>query len=210
MQAGEQWLSLPGEGGHVDFAASTEGRCGAAGDARQSWAMCRRSVSSRARARPILYRGLVKSDGREPEPFALKDITRACAGGDCLGCRRTPEPVLRAHGPLCRQPGPQHGHLRRCLHRRWHRAALPGVLHPDRAFRVAFEDKGRFKPYLKDVPVFLITHEGPGLLGGRAYLRQSLPGSVSDRLEKQFYCGSALIQWPSVEVGHVLKEDGAS
>ena len=24
MQAGEQWLSLPGEGGHVDFAANTE------------------------------------------------------------------------------------------------------------------------------------------------------------------------------------------
>jgi glucokinase len=27
-------------------------------------------------------------------------------------------------------------------------------------FRVAFEDKGRFKSYLKDIPVFLITHEG--------------------------------------------------
>ena len=41
-------------------------------------------------------------------------------------------------------------------------------------FRVAFEDKGRFQGYLKDIPVFLITHEHPGVLGSGAYLRQSL------------------------------------
>ena len=41
-------------------------------------------------------------------------------------------------------------------------------------FRVAFEDKGRFQDYLKDIPVYLITHDKPGLLGAGAYLRQSL------------------------------------
>ena len=41
-------------------------------------------------------------------------------------------------------------------------------------FRVAFEDKGRFQSYLQDSPVFLITHDNPGLLGAGAYLRQSL------------------------------------
>ena len=44
----------------------------------------------------------------------------------------------------------------------------------DRFASVAFEDKGRFKPYLKEIPVFLITHAGPGMLGAGAYLRQSL------------------------------------
>jgi len=41
-------------------------------------------------------------------------------------------------------------------------------------FRAAFEDKGRFKDYLMDIPVFLITHDQPGLLGAGAYLRQSM------------------------------------
>ena len=36
-------------------------------------------------------------------------------------------------------------------------------------FRVAFEDKGRFQAYLKDIPVYLITHANPGLLGAGAY-----------------------------------------
>ena len=41
-------------------------------------------------------------------------------------------------------------------------------------FRAAFEDKGRFKDYLMDIPVFLITYDQPGLLGAGAYLRQSM------------------------------------
>nr|HCF8207025.1 glucokinase [Klebsiella pneumoniae] len=41
-------------------------------------------------------------------------------------------------------------------------------------FRNAFEDKGRFSEYLKDIPVFLITHPQPGLLGAGAHMRQLL------------------------------------
>lgn len=32
-------------------------------------------------------------------------------------------------------------------------------------FRAAFEDKGRFKDFLQDIPVYMITHPQPGLLG---------------------------------------------
>ncbi|MDW9427687.1 glucokinase, partial [Yersinia enterocolitica] len=41
-------------------------------------------------------------------------------------------------------------------------------------FRGAFEDKGRFKDFLQDIPVYMITHQQPGLLGAGAYLRQKL------------------------------------
>jgi glucokinase len=41
-------------------------------------------------------------------------------------------------------------------------------------FRAAFEDKGRFKDYVQNIPVYLITHEKPGLLGAGAHLRQTL------------------------------------
>lgn len=45
-------------------------------------------------------------------------------------------------------------------------------------FRAAFEDKGRFKSYMQDIPVYLITHEQPGLMGAGAYLRQVLGNAL--------------------------------
>ena len=41
-------------------------------------------------------------------------------------------------------------------------------------FRAAFEDKGRFRDYVREIPVFMITHGQPGLLGAGAHLRQTL------------------------------------
>ena len=44
----------------------------------------------------------------------------------------------------------------------------------DSGFRDAFEDKGRFVDYLKDIPVYVVTHKELGLIGASAYLKQSL------------------------------------
>ena len=41
-------------------------------------------------------------------------------------------------------------------------------------FRGGFEDKGRFRSYVQDIPVYLIVHDNPGLLGSGAHLRQVL------------------------------------
>ncbi|MGF7446725.1 glucokinase, partial [Klebsiella michiganensis] len=41
-------------------------------------------------------------------------------------------------------------------------------------FRGGFEDKGRFKAFVQDIPVYLIVHDNPGLLGSGAHLRQTL------------------------------------
>ena len=41
-------------------------------------------------------------------------------------------------------------------------------------FRAAFEDKGRFRAYVQDIPVYLITHDQPGLLGAGPHTRQHL------------------------------------
>lgn len=41
-------------------------------------------------------------------------------------------------------------------------------------FREAFENKGRFGQWLKQVPVYLIIHESPGLTGAVAWLQQRL------------------------------------
>lgn len=41
------------------------------------------------------------------------------------------------------------------------------------AFRRRFEDKGRFRDYLKPIPTRVIVHEAPALLGARAMLSAS-------------------------------------
>jgi len=84
-----------------------------------------------------------------------------------------PEPLLCADGPLWWQPGANLATFGGVY--------IAGGIVPrfleffkSSGFRVAFEDKGRFQGYLKDIPVYLITHDQPGLLGAGAYLRQSL------------------------------------
>ncbi|WP_241249994.1 glucokinase, partial [Citrobacter freundii] len=47
-------------------------------------------------------------------------------------------------------------------------------VHAHHGFRGGFEDKGRFKAYVQDIPVYLIVHDNPGLLGAGAHLRQTL------------------------------------
>ena len=42
------------------------------------------------------------------------------------------------------------------------------------AFRERFEDKGRFKYYLKAIPTFVITHETPALIGLAALLDEAV------------------------------------
>ena len=129
VRAGEQWLSLPGEGGHVDFAANTE--------EEDAVLQVMRSELGHVSAERLLsgpglvniYRGLVKSDGREPEPFAPKDITERALSGECLDCRRTLSLFCVLMGRFAGNLGPQYGHLWRHLYCWRHSPALSGVLH---------------------------------------------------------------------------------
>lgn len=173
IHAGEQWLSLPGEGGHVDYAASSEEEIAVLQVMR---AERDRVSAERLLSGPGLvniYRGLVKSDGREPETLTPKDITERALASSCTDCRRTLSLFCvmmgRFAGNLALNLGTFGGvYIAGGIVPRFQKFFIASD------FRVAFEDKGRFKSYLKDIPVYLITHECPGLLGAGAYLRQSL------------------------------------
>ncbi len=151
VHTGEQWLSLPGEGGHVDFAANSE--------EEDAVLQVMRAELGHVSAERLLsgpglvniYRGLVKSDGREPQAFEPKDITERALAGECLDCRRTLSLFCvlmgRFAGNLALNMGTFGG------------VYIAGGIVPrfqeffiGSGFRVAFEDKGRFKSYLKDIP----------------------------------------------------------
>lgn len=173
VHSGDRWLSLPGEGGHVDFAPNSEEEDDVlhALRAELGHVSAERLLSGPGLVN--LYRGLVLADNRVPEALAPKDVTERALADSCTDCRR-------ALSLFCVLMGRFGGNLALNL------ATFGGVyiaggivprfleFFKASGFRVAFEDKGRFQSYLKDVPVYLITHDQPGLLGAGAYLRQSL------------------------------------
>ncbi|EJZ2798596.1 glucokinase [Escherichia coli] len=144
----KRWVSLPGEGGHVDFAPNSE-------EEAIILEILRAEIGHVSAERVLsgpglvnLYRAIVKADNRLPENLKPKDITERALALN-LG---TFGGVFIAGG------------------------IVPRFLEFFKAsgFRAAFEDKGRFKEYVYDIPVYLIVHDNPGLLGSGAHLRQTL------------------------------------
>ncbi|QCR35415.1 glucokinase [Nissabacter sp. SGAir0207] len=173
VQAGNCWVSLPGEGGHVDFAPNSV--------EEDIILMQLRGELGHVSAERILsgpglvnlYRAIVKADERLPENLQPKDVTERALADSCIDCRR-------ALSLFCVIMGRFGGNLALNLGT-FGGVYIAGGIVPRfleffkaSGFRAAFEDKGRFKDYLADIPVYMITHDQPGLLGAGAYLRQSL------------------------------------
>jgi glucokinase len=120
------------------------------------------------------YKAIVLADNRKPEDLEPKDVTgRALSYKPDTDC-------LRALQLFCVLMGRFGGNLALNI------GAFGGVyiaggivprfleFFKNSGFRVAFEDKGRFKNYLSNIPVFVVTNTFTGLIGAGAYLRQNL------------------------------------
>ncbi|MGA0423274.1 glucokinase [Escherichia coli] len=174
----KRWVSLPGEGGHVDFAPNSE-------EEAIILEILRAEIGHVSAERVLsgpglvnLYRAIVKADNRLPENLKPKDITERALADSCTDCRRALSLFCVIILLFWRQSGINAGNLWWGLYC-W-RYLVPRFLEFFKAsgFRAAFEDKGRFKEYVHDIPVYLIVHNNPGLLGSGAHLRQTL-GHIS-------------------------------
>lgn len=169
----KRWVSLPGEGGHVDFAPNSEEE-GIILDvlrAEIGHVSAERVLSGPGLVN--LYRAIVKADNRVPENYKPSDVTERALDDSCTDCRR-------ALSLFCVIMGRFGGNLALNLGT-FGGVFIAGGIVPRfmeffkaSGFRAAFEDKGRFKEYVKDIPVYLIVHDQPGLLGAGAHLRQVL------------------------------------
>ena len=52
-----------------------------------------------------------------------------------------------------------------------HVLLTPNVIFIKSGFRSAFEEKGRFRDYLTNIPVFLVQRQDLGLIGAVSYLK---------------------------------------
>ena len=73
VRAGDAWLSLPGEGGHVDFAANSEEEDAVLQVMRQELGHVSAERLLSGPGLVNLYRSLVLADGRTPETLQPKD-----------------------------------------------------------------------------------------------------------------------------------------
>jgi len=168
---GPRWRALPSEGGHADFAPrnAQEARLLEFLRARHGRVSWERVLSGRGLAN--LFDFLASEPGHQEN---LTPLRQAMAGED-------PAAVITRHAgdsPLCAAAlelfcsllGAAAGNLALTV------LAEGGVYvgggipprilpHLQAGFRQAFEAKGRFQGLLKEIPVYVITHPHPGLLG---------------------------------------------
>ena len=175
IHVGNKWIPLPGEGGHVDLAPaninedmilmSLRGRIG--------HVSAERVLSGPGLVN--LYEAIAMRNERVRPNMTPADVTAGAlsdhpADPDCLEALNT----------FCRLMGRFGGNLALTMSTFGGVYIAGGVVprfidfFKNSKFRDAFEDKGRFKPFMQKIPVYVITDNLAGLKGAGAYLRQHL------------------------------------
>ncbi len=173
MYIDSRWLSLPGEGGHMDFAPGSEEEDDILQILRTEWGHVSAERVLCGSGLVNLSQAIAKINGRQTQEIEPQEVTERALAGSCIDC-------YRALSLFCIILGRFGGNLALNLGT-FGGVYIAGGIVPRfieffraSGFRAAFEDKGHLSGYLHDIPVFMVTHPLPGLLGAGAYLRQRL------------------------------------
>ncbi len=173
IPANEGWIALGTEGGHTSFAPR---------DAREmaileyAWKEHEHVSFERLVSGPgieLIFRALTQRAGRNDKPLTAPEITeRALAGSDPV-CAETIDAFCAMLGTAAANLAVTQGAFGGIY--------IGGGIVPrlgtyfDRSpFRARFEDKGRFKDYMKGIPTFLITSTDATLVGASIILSDQL------------------------------------
>jgi len=164
IPAGEHWMPLQGEGGHVTLPVTSEREVAVYRrlHERFSHVSAERALSGPGLVN--LYNAVCALDGVAAEPLDPPDITRRAAEASCTRC-------MEVVGMFCALLGTVAGNLVLTL------GASGGVYigggivpalgraFASSPFRDRFEDKGRYSNYLSAVPAYVIHTRLPALTG---------------------------------------------
>jgi len=173
--SGERYVPLPGEGGHVTMPPSDEAE-------NAVLAILRRRFDHVSAERVLsgpglvhLYEALCEIEGRRSPGLTAPQITDAATGARDA-C------AAKAVAMFCAMLGTVAGNLALTLGARGGIYIAGGIVprlgarFAQSGFRARFEDKGRFRDYLAEVPTFVIVRPDAALLGAAALLTES-PGT---------------------------------
>ena len=159
-----EWVPIAGEGGHVSMSPTGERE---ADILRILW----RSFSHVSVERVVsgmglenLYRAISELNGTEAEPLVAAQVTERALAATDVACEE-------ALACMCRLLGNAAANLAVTVGARGGIYIGGGVIgrlgdyFEHSGFRAAFEDKGRFTPYMKRIPTYVIRAEQPALIG---------------------------------------------
>ena len=169
----EGWSALRSEGGHVTFSPANETEVAIL---RFAWGEFKHVSAERLLSGvglELIYRALAQHTGQPDLKLAAPDITRRALAGECALC----DQVVEA---FCGMLGTVAGNLAVTLGAQGGIYIGGGIVprlgerFAASSFRTRFEQKGRFVPYLAQVPTYVITAEYPAFLGVSAILAEKL------------------------------------
>jgi glucokinase len=164
IPAGEHWIPLQGEGGHVTVSVMNEREMAVLGQLHQRFSHVSAERVLSGPGLVNLYEALCGVEGVVPQTLTPPDVTRRAREASCRLC-------LEAVSIFCGLLGTMAGNLVLSL------GALGGAyigggivpslgrLFTSSPFRDRFEDKGRYADYLSRVPTYIIRAELPALIG---------------------------------------------
>ena len=171
IREGGRFHSLSSEGGHSGFAPETPRQMQVLEHLRQRLG---RVSAERLLSGPgirNIYRVLQELEGLSADDRNAAGIFELAAGGEALAVETESlffEILGQAAGDLALTIGAFDGvYIGGGIARRYPERLLASP------FRSGFENKGRYRGLMEQVPVFLITHPSPGLLGA-SYLARNL------------------------------------
>ena len=164
IPAGDHWVPLQGEGGHVTLSVMTERELAILGVLRREFSHVSAERVLSGPGLVNLYQALCTLEKTLPEALAPAQITQRAMAGSCRLCIETVSTFCALLGTLA-------SNLVLTL------GALGGVyigggivpqlgqLFLSSRFRDRFEDKGRYASFLADIPAYVITTRLPAFIG---------------------------------------------
>ena len=173
VKVNENWISLPGEGGHTELPMVNEEEDRILAQLRKKFARvsCERFLSGNGIVN--IYQALLQINNQPTEEITPDIIVNKALSNSCPICLAT-----LTH--FCTFMGRFGGNLALTLNTQGGVYIAGGIVprfiefFKSSPFREAFEYKGRMSFLVKKIPVYVIIHKDPGLFGAGVYLQNSL------------------------------------
>lgn len=166
-----QWHSVPGEGGHADFAPINEQEIAILKSLMKEYEHVSYEQLLSGKGIEQIYTALAQAFEAPITTLPAKEITSNAVDGTCAICQKS-------LAQFCQTLGSYAGNLALTV------GSLGGVyiaggIAPrfvefiqKSEFRDRFESKGRLSGFNQKIPTYIITESQPGLLGASAYIQQ--------------------------------------
>ena len=168
-----KWVPLGGEGGHVDFTPTDDEQIAILKELKKKYPTVSAEQLLSGLGLVQIYQSLCAIEGVEEQNYQPADISNhAIDQSDPMA-----EKTLAV---FCRILGSFGGNLALTM-ATFGGVYIAGGIVPrfidylkKSEFRDKFEAKGRFRPFVSGIPVYVVTEPQPGLIGCAAYLKQEL------------------------------------